>query len=85
MIVSLLAQKAALAPNVVKSLIHSVADTARAEAKDRGDLQWLRMSFMTLIGLVQVLFSVVTYNEKNLLVESISTNIAQASTLRLGL
>ncbi|KAI3471008.1 hypothetical protein Pfo_027671 [Paulownia fortunei] len=54
MIVSLLAQKAALAPNVVKSLLHSVADIARADAKERGDLQWLRVSFMTLISIVQL-------------------------------
>ncbi|KAL8520276.1 hypothetical protein ACS0TY_010994 [Phlomoides rotata] len=52
MIVSLLAQKAALAPNVVKSLLHLVADMAKADAKG-GDLQWLRMSFMTMITIVQ--------------------------------
>ncbi|KAL6531214.1 hypothetical protein OROHE_014283 [Orobanche hederae] len=54
MIVSLLAQKAALAPNVVKSLLHLVADLARAEAKDTCDLQWLRMSFMTLVSIIQL-------------------------------
>ncbi|KAK4436389.1 hypothetical protein Salat_0802600 [Sesamum alatum] len=54
MIVSLLAQKAALGPNVVKSLLHSVAEIARVEAKERGDLQWLRMSFMTVITIVQL-------------------------------
>ncbi|KAK6117849.1 hypothetical protein DH2020_048412 [Rehmannia glutinosa] len=54
MIVSLLAQKAALAPNVVKSLLHLVADVARAASKERGDLQWLRMSFMTVISIVQL-------------------------------
>ncbi|PIN11747.1 hypothetical protein CDL12_15648 [Handroanthus impetiginosus] len=54
MIVSLLAQKAALAPSVVKSLLHLVADVARADAKERSDLQWLRMSFMTLITIVQL-------------------------------
>ncbi|KAG8390231.1 hypothetical protein BUALT_Bualt01G0062300 [Buddleja alternifolia] len=54
MIVSLLAQKAALAPNVVKSLMHSVADTARTDSKETGDLQWLRMSFMTVINIVQL-------------------------------
>ncbi|KAL0403042.1 UNVERIFIED_CONTAM: hypothetical protein Sradi_1945000 [Sesamum radiatum] len=54
MIVSLLAQKAALGPNVVKSLLHSVADITRVEAKERGDLQWLRMSFMTVITIVQL-------------------------------
>ncbi|GFP80107.1 uncharacterized protein at3g06530 [Phtheirospermum japonicum] len=54
MIVSLLAQKATLATNVVKSLLHLVADIAMAEAKDNSDLQWLRMSFMTLISVVQL-------------------------------
>ncbi|GFP92338.1 uncharacterized protein at3g06530 [Phtheirospermum japonicum] len=54
MIVSLLDQKAALATNSVKSLLHLVADIARAEAKDNSDLQWLRMSFMTLISVVQL-------------------------------
>ncbi|KAL8051037.1 hypothetical protein ABFS82_06G118900 [Erythranthe guttata] len=54
MIISLLSQKSALAPNVVKSLMLSVADTARAEAKERGDLQWLRMSFMTIISIVRL-------------------------------
>ncbi|KAL7147600.1 hypothetical protein ABFS83_06G118300 [Erythranthe nasuta] len=54
MIISLLSQKSALAPNVVKSLMLLVADTARAEAKERGDLQWLRMSFMTIISIVRL-------------------------------
>ncbi|CAA0830720.1 Uncharacterized protein SHERM_26110 [Striga hermonthica] len=54
MIASLLAQKATLASSVVKSLLHLVADIARAEAKDRSDLQWLRMSFMTVINIVQL-------------------------------
>ncbi|KAL6526925.1 hypothetical protein OROGR_016015 [Orobanche gracilis] len=54
MIVSLLAEKAALAPNVVKSLLHLVADLARAESKGKGDLQWLRMSFMTLVNIIQL-------------------------------
>ncbi|XP_051122807.1 uncharacterized protein At3g06530 [Andrographis paniculata] len=53
MIVSLLAQKATLARNVVKTLLHSVADVAREESKERGDLQWLRMSMMTIITIVQ--------------------------------
>ncbi|KAL0382271.1 UNVERIFIED_CONTAM: hypothetical protein Scaly_0514400 [Sesamum calycinum] len=38
MIVSLLAQKAALGSNVVKSLLHSVADIARVEAKERASI-----------------------------------------------
>lgn len=69
MIVSLLAQKAALAPNVVKSLLHSVADMSRADAKG-GDLRWLRMSVMTIISIVQV-YPVVTFNWKIKLVENI--------------
>ncbi|KAK6121966.1 hypothetical protein DH2020_044289 [Rehmannia glutinosa] len=60
MIVSLLAQKAALAPNVVKSLLHLVADVARAASKERGDLQWLRMSFMTVISIVQGCFEILS-------------------------
>lgn len=54
MIVSLLAQKAALASNVVKSLMHSVADIARADAKATTDMMWLRLSFMALISIVQL-------------------------------
>lgn len=54
MIVTLLAQKAALTHNVVKSLMHLVAELARADAKETTDFQWLRMSFMALINIVQV-------------------------------
>ncbi|KAL3650395.1 hypothetical protein CASFOL_006798 [Castilleja foliolosa] len=54
MIVSLLAQKTALAPNVVKTLLHLVADIARAEAEDNSDSEWVRMSYMTLISVVQL-------------------------------
>lgn len=54
MIVSLLADKVALSPKVVKSLMRSLAEIARADARDSTDLQWCRMSLMALINLVQV-------------------------------
>lgn len=60
MIVSLLAQKAPLAPNIIGSLLHLVADMARTDAREGSDLRWLRMSVMTIISLVQVLLPVVT-------------------------
>ncbi|GFY84407.1 ARM repeat superfamily protein [Actinidia rufa] len=53
MIVGLLANKVALAPKLVKSLIQSIAEVARGDAKDYTDLQWFRTSFMALINLVQ--------------------------------
>lgn len=63
MIVSLLAQKAALAPNVAKSLLNSVADMARTDAKEGRDMRWLRMSVMTIVSLVQVLLPNATSND----------------------
>lgn len=54
MIVGLLANKVALSPKLVKSLIRSIAEIAREDAKDLTDLQWLRLSLMALINLVQV-------------------------------
>ncbi|XP_060203325.1 uncharacterized protein At3g06530-like [Lycium barbarum] len=54
MIVSLLADKVALSPKVVKSLILSIAEAARADARDSTDMQWCRMSLMTLITVVQL-------------------------------
>lgn len=57
MIVGLLAQKVALSPNLVRSLIRSVIDVAQDDAKQSNDLQWFRMSLMALINLVQVLLS----------------------------
>lgn len=62
MIVSLLAQKTALAPNVVKSLLHSVADMAKADTKEGRDMRCLRMSVMTIISIVQVLLPAVCFN-----------------------
>ncbi|KAM3340540.1 putative protein isoform X3 [Capsicum galapagoense] len=54
MIISLLADKVALSPKVVKSLIRSLAEVARADARDSTDLQWCRMSLMALITLFQL-------------------------------
>ncbi|XP_027329398.1 uncharacterized protein At3g06530 isoform X2 [Abrus precatorius] len=53
MIIGLLGNKAALAPKLLNSLIRSVADVARGEAKELTDLHWLRLSLITLINLVQ--------------------------------
>lgn len=54
MIVTLLANKVALSHDLVKSLIRSIAAIAREDAKEATDLQWLRLSFMALISLVQL-------------------------------
>lgn len=54
MIVGLLASKVALSPKLVNSLIRSIAEIARENAKESTDLQWLRLSLMALINLVQV-------------------------------
>lgn len=55
MIVALLANKVALSPKLVKSLIRSIAEIAREDVKESTDLQWFRLSLMALINLVQVL------------------------------
>lgn len=54
MVVTLLAHKVALAPDLARSLIRSVASVARKDATETTDLQWIRASFMALISLVQV-------------------------------
>lgn len=54
MIVGLLASKVALSPKLVNSLIRSIAEIARENAKESTDLQWLWLSLMALINLVQV-------------------------------
>lgn len=59
MIASKLAQKSALAPNAIKSLLCLVADMARKDAKEGSDLRWLRMSIMAIISIVQVLLHVI--------------------------
>ncbi|CAI8586853.1 unnamed protein product [Vicia faba] len=53
MIVGLLGNKAALAPKLLNSLIRSVAEVAREEAKELTDLHWFRLSLIALINLVQ--------------------------------
>ena len=60
MIVGLLANRVALAPKLVKSLIQSIAELARGDAKEDTDLQWFRTSFIALINLVQVIFEFVS-------------------------
>ncbi|KAF5959772.1 hypothetical protein HYC85_000981 [Camellia sinensis] len=54
MIVGLLANRVALSPKLVKSLIRSIAEIAREDARESTDLQWFRISFMALINLVQL-------------------------------
>lgn len=54
MIVGLLANRSALSPNLVKSLIRSIADVAREDAEQSTDLQMLRVSFMALVNVVQL-------------------------------
>jgi hypothetical protein len=54
MIVSLLGNKAALAPKLLNRLINSVAEVAREGANEL-NLQWFRLSLLALINLVQVL------------------------------
>ena len=56
MIITLLVNKVALAPDLVRSLIRSVAVIARKDATETTDLQWIRASFMALISLVQVCY-----------------------------
>lgn len=55
MIIGLLGNKVALAPKLLNSLIRSIAEVAREEAKELTDLQWFRLSLIALINLVQVL------------------------------
>ncbi|KAI8564500.1 hypothetical protein RHMOL_Rhmol03G0186500 [Rhododendron molle] len=63
MTVSLLASRVALSPKLVNSLIRSIAEVAREDAKESTDLQWFRTSFMALVNLVQ-LQSVVIFPKK---------------------
>ncbi|KAK8344000.1 hypothetical protein V6Z12_A07G051700 [Gossypium hirsutum] len=53
MIVGFLANKVALAPKLVNSLIRTVAEVAREDVKESIDLQWFRLALMALINLVQ--------------------------------
>lgn len=59
MTVGLLASRVALSPKLVNSLIRSIAEVAREDAKESTDLQWFRTSFMALVNLVQVMFWIV--------------------------
>jgi U3 small nucleolar RNA-associated protein 10 len=54
MIVGLLANKAALSPNLVNSLIRSVGLVAQQEAKETTDLKFFQTSVMALVNLVQM-------------------------------
>lgn len=54
MIVGLLASKVKLSPKLVKSLIRSIANIAQEDAKESTDLQWFRLSLMSLINVVQL-------------------------------
>ncbi|XP_057441205.1 uncharacterized protein At3g06530 isoform X2 [Lotus japonicus] len=53
MIIGLLGNKAVLAPKLLNSLIRSVAEVAREEAKELMDLHWFRLSLIALINLIQ--------------------------------
>ena len=54
MIVGLLAQKVALAREPRRALIRLVVVVAEDCAKQANDLQWVRMSLMALINIIQV-------------------------------
>ncbi|KAK8636151.1 hypothetical protein V6N13_004859 [Hibiscus sabdariffa] len=53
MIVGLLANRVALSPKLINSLIRTVTEVAREDVKESIDLQWFRLSLMALISLVQ--------------------------------
>ncbi|KAJ7949476.1 U3 small nucleolar RNA-associated protein [Quillaja saponaria] len=53
MIVGLLGNKIALAPKLVNSLIRSITEVAREDARELTDLQSFRLSLMAIINLVQ--------------------------------
>ncbi|XP_031392129.1 uncharacterized protein At3g06530 isoform X2 [Punica granatum] len=53
MIVGLLASKAALSPKLVKTLVRSLAESAREDAEASTDVQWVRLMLMALINVVQ--------------------------------
>ncbi|RZC48060.1 hypothetical protein C5167_040997 [Papaver somniferum] len=53
MIASLLANRAALASDIIKNLIGSIARIAQKDAKEFADLPWLRTSLMAIISIVQ--------------------------------
>ncbi|KAF7836313.1 uncharacterized protein G2W53_011172 [Senna tora] len=53
MIIGMLGNKVVLAPKLLNSLIRSIAEIARDEAKELTNLQWFRLSLIALINLVQ--------------------------------
>ncbi|XP_057534172.1 uncharacterized protein At3g06530 [Amaranthus tricolor] len=56
MIVGLLANRVSLSPKLVHSLVRSVAELAQADAQSSADLQWVQLSIMALINIVQLQF-----------------------------
>ncbi|XP_023757327.1 uncharacterized protein At3g06530 [Lactuca sativa] len=54
MIVGLLANRSTLSPNLVKTLIRSIADVAREDVEQSTDLHLFRVSFMALVNVVQL-------------------------------
>ncbi|GMH10729.1 hypothetical protein Nepgr_012570 [Nepenthes gracilis] len=54
MIAGLLANRVALSPKLVKSFVRSIAELARADAKESSDLQCSQMSIIALINIVQL-------------------------------
>lgn len=55
MIVGFLASRATLASKLIQDLIIFIGRAAQQDAKESGDLPWLRLSVMTIICLVQVI------------------------------
>lgn len=54
MIVGLLANRVSLSPKLVNILVRSVAELAQADAQASADLQWVQLSIMALINIVQL-------------------------------
>ena len=55
MVVGMLATRATLNDNLIKRFMRSIIDISREHAKESSDPHWLRLSFMALINLVQVI------------------------------
>lgn len=54
MIVGLLANRVSLSPKLVSSLVRSISELARTDAQASADLQWVQLSIMALINIVQL-------------------------------
>ncbi|XP_021761936.1 uncharacterized protein At3g06530-like [Chenopodium quinoa] len=54
MIVGLLANRVSLSSKLVSSLVRSVAELAQADAQASAELQWVQLSIMALINIVQL-------------------------------